>query len=116
MPVISGSKATLSDIRISSSGKSQLLNADGEGGRKKEKKKRNQNLPAGVNDRDLELFGQSQEAARDFLARENSRLLPTSGASPSASSKAAEDGKAKQDPSMHGVPTQVAVPHLRSGS
>ena len=117
VPVISGSKATLSDIRISSSGRSQLLKAE-DGGRKKEKKKRNQNLPAGVNDRDLELFGQSQEAARDFLARENSRLRPTSGASPSASSKAAaDDGKAnsKQDPSMHGVPTQVAVPHLRFG-
>ena len=124
VPVISGSKATLSDIRISSSGRSHLLKAE-DGGRKKEKKKRNQNLPAGVNDRDLELFGQSQEAARDFLARENSRLLPTSGASPSASSKAAaaDDGKAagdgkansKQDPSMHGVPTQVAVPHLRLG-
>ena len=117
VPVISGSKATLSDIRISSSGRSQLLKSE-DGGRKKEKKKRNQNLPAGVNDRDLELFGQSQEAARDFLARENSRLRPTSGASPSASSKAAaDDGKAnsKQDPSMHGVPTQVAVPHLRFG-
>ena len=86
----------------------------------KDKKKRNQSLPAGVNERDLELFGQSQEAARDFLTRENSRLIKgAAGSSPGsgtamAAPAAKADPSSKADPSMHGVPTQVAVPHLSS--
>ena len=57
-PTISGSKATLNDIRYR--GKMGL----DESFSKKDKKARNQNLPAGVNDRDLELFSKSQEVVK----------------------------------------------------
>ena len=77
-----------------------------------DKKLRNQNLPAGVNDRDLELFSKSQEAAKDFLARENSRLT---GVSPGASSIGCGN-PIKAEGASHGVPSQVAVPHLSSSS
>ena len=76
-----------------------------------DKKLRNQNLPAGVNDRDLELFSKSQEAAKDFLARENSRLT---GLSPGAPIGCGSPIKAEG--ASHGVPSQVAVPHLSSSS
>ena len=71
---------------------------------------RNQNLPAGVNDRDLEFFTKSQEAAKDFLARENSRLTGASPGNLGCGSPIKSEGAA------HGVPSQVAVPHLSSSS
>ena len=76
----------------------------------KDKKLRNQNLPAGVNDRDLEFFTKSQEAAKDFLARENSRLTGASPGSLGCGSPIKSEG------TSHGVPSQVAVPHLSSSS
>ena len=39
----------------------------------KKKSKKSQNLPAGVNERDVELFTVSQETAKNFLIQENSR-------------------------------------------
>merc|ERR1712226_1365500 len=105
VPTISGSKATLNDIRYrgSSKGSDDSLS-------KKDKKLRNQNLPAGVNDRDLEFFTKSQEAAKDFLARENSRLTGASPGNLGCGSPIKSEGAA------HGVPSQVAVPHLSSSS
>ena len=85
------------------------------------------NLPPGVTEKDLELFRQSQEAARRFLERENSFHdtvnLSNSG---SKGSNAAAEGQAtvngdlakgavgahKGNDINHGVPSQVAVPHL----
>ena len=69
-------------------------------------------MPAGVNDRDLELFSKSQEAAKDFLARENSRLT---GVSPGTGSIGC-GSPIKTEGASHGVPSQVAVPHLTSSS
>merc|ERR1712223_1786942 len=105
VPTISGSKATLNDIRYRGSSK-----ATDDSLSKKDKKLRNQNLPAGVNDRDLEFFSKSQEAAKDFLARENSRLTGASPGSLGCGSPIKSEG------ASHGVPSQVAVPHLTSSS
>ena len=108
VPTISGSKATLNDIRYrGTSGK-----GSDDGLSKKDKKLRNQNLPAGVNERDLELFSKSQEAAKDFLTRENSRLT---GLSPGSSGLGC-GSPIKTEGASHGVPSQVAVPHLSSSS
>merc|ERR1712051_1072919 len=109
VPTISGSKATLNDIRYrGTSGK-----GSDDGLSKKDKKLRNQNLPAGVNERDLELFSKSQEAAKDFLTRENSRLT---GLSPPGSGGLGCGSPIKTEGASHGVPSQVAVPHLSSSS
>ena len=108
VPTISGSKATLNDIRYrGTSGK-----GSDDGLSKKDKKLRNQNLPAGVNERDLELFSKSQEAAKDFLTRENSRLT---GLSPGSGGLGC-GSPIKTEGASHGVPSQVAVPHLSSSS
>merc|ERR1712226_888446 len=108
VPTISGSKATLNDIRYrGTSGK-----GSDDGLSKKDKKLRNQNLPAGVNERDLELFSKSQEAAKDFLTRENSRLT---GLSPGSGGLGC-GSPIKTEGASHGVPSQVAVPRLSSSS
>ena len=82
----------------------------------KDKKLRNQNLPAGVNDRDLEFFSKSQEAAKDFLARENSRLTGQSPGAPGTQGSIGCGSPIKTEGTSHGVPSQVAVPHLSSSS
>ena len=50
-----------------------------------EKKGKNKNLPAGVNDRDVDLFTISQETAKNFLMKENSKV----GASTTSTSEGA---------------------------
>ncbi len=90
---------------------------------KKDKKKRNQSLPAGVNERDLELFAISQEAAKKFLERENSRKPasditntttkvekePTNVVNNSTTDKSAPSSSAVPNSNTpnHGVPSQV---------
>merc|ERR1711981_1361634 len=110
MGKITGSKATLNDIRYRGNGKGLDDSLS-----KKDKKLRNQNLPAGVNDRDLEFFTKSQEAAKDFLTRENSRLA---GQSPTVGTHVGLGcgSPIKPEGASHGVPSQVAVPHLSSSS
>ena len=50
------------------------LNIGNLNAKKSEKKSKNKNLPAGVNDRDVDLFAISQETARNFLSKENSKI------------------------------------------
>merc|ERR1712141_555470 len=47
------------------------------------KKSKNKNLPAGVNDRDVELFTISQDTAKNFLATQNSKISEQSTSSSS---------------------------------
>ncbi len=90
-------------------------------------------LSSGVTDRDLQLFTRSQEVARDFLERENGvggggRVPLPAVACLSSASSAATSGASSPVPALvgtsddtrktlnadHGVPSQVAVPHLSS--
>ena len=77
------------------------------------------NLPAGVNERDLEMFTQSQEAAKEFLHRENMGIasLPhaISGPNDAAASVGVSTTVSKGGPD-HGVPSQIAVPHLSAST
>ena len=93
----------------------------------KKKGKKSQNLPAGVNERDVELFTVSQETAKNFLIKENSKgkFNPTENSAsnePLKTEKIAADSKeagkevAKDNSKDHGVPSQIAVPHLCSTS
>merc|ERR1712029_109127 len=77
------------------------------------KKSKNKNLPAGVNDRDVELFTISQDTAKNFLASQNSKISEQSNL-PSPTTEVKDE--ASQDGKDHGVPTQIAVPHLSSSS
>merc|ERR1711988_378086 len=91
------------------------------------KKGKNKNLPAGVNDRDVDLFTISQETAKNFLMKENSKV-GTSNSTSEGASVPATPGATEMTPKVehkspevlkdgtpnHGVPTQVAVPHLSS--
>ena len=85
---------------------------------KKDKKgKRSQNLPAGVNDRDVELFSVSQETAKNFLIDQNSKGKMTSSEHIPNLDKTPEGTKdISKDNKDHGVPAQIAVPHLSSTS
>ena len=76
--------------------------------KKESKKSKNKNLPAGVNDRDVELFTISQDTAKNFLSNQNSNYKVEN--SNENSDEKVKDGK------DHGVPTQIAVPHLSSTS
>merc|ERR1712223_1987124 len=92
-----------------------------------EKKGKNKNLPAGVNDRDVDLFTISQETAKNFLMKENSKV-GTSNSTSEGASVPATPGATEMTPKVehkspevlkdgtpnHGEPTQVAVPHLSS--
>ncbi len=80
------------------------------------------NLPAGVTERDVDAFGESQEKAKDFLERENSSrsllnqsdlaaAAASAGTSPISGSTLKDKTGRSED---HGVPSQVAVPHLSS--
>ena len=75
------------------------------------------NLPAGVNERDLAMFTQSQEAAKEFLHRENMGIasLPhaISGATDAPVGVSTTVSKGGPD---HGVPSQIAVPHLSAST
>merc|ERR1712045_652074 len=77
------------------------------------KKSKNKNLPAGVNDRDVELFTISQDTAKNFLASQNSKISEQSNL-PSPTTEVKDE--ASKDGKDHGVPTQIAVPHLSSSS
>merc|ERR1711988_362697 len=93
------------------------------------KKGKNKNLPAGVNDRDVDLFTISQETAKNFLMKENSKV-GTSNSTSEGASVPATPGTTEMTPKVehkspevlkdgtpnHGVPTQVAVPHLSASS
>ena len=58
-----------------------------------DKKSKNKNLPAGVNDRDVDLFTISQETAKNFLMKENSKIGGgTSSTGQTAGSASAEAG------------------------
>ena len=58
-----------------------------------DKKSKNKNLPAGVNDRDVDLFTISQETAKNFLMKENSKIGGgTSSTGQTAGSASAEVG------------------------
>lgn len=80
------------------------------------KKKKSQNLPAGVNDRDLDLFAISQETAKNFLMKENSRgkLDPHVAPDKSPTIMPAEKVEAKDGGSS--VQAQVSVPHLNASA
>ena len=94
----------------------------------KKKGKKSQNLPAGVNERDVELFTVSQETAKNFLIKENSKgKLQSTSEHPSneplktekshvSEAKEATKEVTKENSKDHGVPTQIAVPHLCSTS
>ena len=92
----------------------------------KKKGKKSQNLPAGVNERDVELFTVSQETAKNFLIKENSKGKLTENLAsnePLKTEKLAADNKeaagthvGKDNSKDHGVPSQIAVPHLCSTS
>ena len=58
-------------------------------------------LPSGVTDRDVELFTRSQNEAKEFLENENNIKKEKEAIKTGAGAD-------------HGVPTQVAVPHLTS--
>ena len=89
------------------------------------KKSKNKNLPAGVNDRDVELFTISQDTAKNFLASQNSKISEQSTSSssvapstnnPTTATTEVKDEASTKDCKDHGVPTQIAVPHLSSSS
>jgi histone acetyltransferase MYST4 len=61
-------------------------------------------LPSGVTDRDVELFTRSQNEAKNFLEKQNGRGVSIKG----------EKEVIKTGGPEHGVPSQVAVPHLSS--
>lgn len=83
-------------------------------------------LPSGVNERDLELFSSAQDQARHFLETQNTR--DRAGATGKADRSAGNGetgigggsaghgaiGMQKTGNEIHGVPTQVATPHLPS--
>ena len=97
-------------------------------------------MPAGVNDRDVDLFAISQETAKNFLIKENSKIggaastTATSQLTSTADSATNQAGQTAggtsetalkvenkspevlKDGKDHGVPTQIAVPHLSSSS
>ena len=89
----------------------------------KKKSKKSQNLPAGVNERDVELFTVSQETAKNFLTKENSRGKLHSEPSNITTADNKNNEKvpetttitaSKEKSENHGVPSQIAVPHLSS--
>ncbi len=83
------------------------------------KKQRISNLPAGVNERDLEMFTYSQEAAKEFLIRENIGIatVPNSGAATTSATGLTDiSGTPVRGGPDHGVPTQIAVPHLSAST
>ncbi len=81
------------------------------------KKSKSKNLPAGVNDRDVELFSLSQDTAKNFLLKENTKGSIDPNVIIEKSPGSTTDAPVKtQDPKDHGVPSQIAVPHLSSTS
>ena len=84
------------------------------------------NLPPGVTERDVDIFADSQEVAKEFLERENSSSANASAPSAASSSDAHSTPVAAAGAATlkdrtgrsedHGVPSQVAVPHLTSSS
>ena len=88
----------------------------------KKKSKKSQNLPAGVNERDVELFTVSQETAKNFLTKENSRgklhsepsNITTADNKNEKVPEKSEEKSSKEKSENHGVPSQIAVPHLSS--
>ena len=81
------------------------------------KKSKNKNLPAGVNDRDVELFTISQDTAKNFLNNQNSKISEQSAPVNSTPATPVTEVKDEaKDGKDHGVPSQIAVPHLSSSS
>jgi len=80
------------------------------------KKQRISNLPAGVNERDLEMFTHSQEAAKEFLIRENGGMTTFPVAAVSTAAADPTGTPVNKGGPDHGVPTQIAVPHLSAST
>ena len=80
--------------------------------KKESKKSKNKNLPAGVNDRDVELFTISQDTAKNFLSNQNSNFQKIKE---NSTAEISMENSVKNEKD-HGVPTQIAVPHLSSTS
>ena len=95
-------------------------------GNRKERKRLSaqqiKNLPPGVTERDVDIFADSQDVAKEFLDKENSVRGPATSVNASSANTAEQlstpttlkerTGRSED----HGVPTQVAVPHLTSSS